>query len=679
MANTSLRFRQVHLDFHTSEHLVNIGGNFDPDEFADMLVKAHVDSITCFARCHHGWIYYDSKLNPERVHPHLQRDLLREQIEACHARGIKVPIYTTVHWDYFTASRHPEWLILEEDGMIRGTKPYEAGFYQWLALNSPYVDFLKAHVQEILETLPVDGLFLDIVHPQDDSSIWTRSAMLEAGLDPSNGDVRREYGIQVVNDFRQEMTAFIRQFSDDCTIFYNQGHVGPQHREVADTFTHWELESLPSGGWGYLHFPLSMRYARTLGQECLGMTGKFHTSWGDFHSFKNQAALEYECFRMLAQGAKCSIGDQLSPDGRIDPHVYELIGSVYAEVEHKQPWCENAVPVVEIGVFTPEEFSSPLMRNIPGALMGATRMLEELGQQFDIIDSQSDLSPYRLLILPDDICVNQQFAQKLDAYLESGGAIIASFESGMNADKDAFAWNAVGISLIDEGPRDSENQLVRGRYYPRHDFVEYVLPQGDIGRGLAPTEHAMYLRGMSVSANDGTETLVSVIPAHFDRRFQHFHSHKQAPSTGRPGTPAITKRESVIYFSHPVFSQYQQIAPIWSKKLVQNALALLMPDSVIQHNAPSTLLTTVMEQKTQNRWVVHLLHYIPERRGEAFDIIEDVIPLYNIELTLKTPSEVAGIRIVPQGETLDFQNDTGTLRFTLPELNGHQMIEVQFA
>ena len=114
------------------------------------------------------------------------------------------------------------------------------------------------------------------------------------------------------------------KFSADCTIFYNRGHVGPHNRRNMDAFTHWELESLPSGHWGYIHFPLTQRYARTLGLPCLSHTGKFHTAWGDFHSFKNQAALEYECFRMLAMGAGPFVGDQLPPDGQIEEHVYKL-------------------------------------------------------------------------------------------------------------------------------------------------------------------------------------------------------------------------------------------------------------------------------------------------------------------------------------------------------------------
>ena len=39
-----------------------------------------------------------------------------------------------------------------------------------------------------------------------------------------------------------------------------------------------------------MHFPLTARYARNLGIDCVSHTGKFHTSWGDFHSFKNKAA-----------------------------------------------------------------------------------------------------------------------------------------------------------------------------------------------------------------------------------------------------------------------------------------------------------------------------------------------------------------------------------------------------
>ena len=111
-----LRFRQVHLDFHTSEHIDGIASQFDPEEFAATLRRAHVNSITCFARGHHGWMYYNTKKFPERRHPHLKRNLLEEQIEVCHKHDIRVPIYITIQWDYYTSKKHPEWLTRDEHG-----------------------------------------------------------------------------------------------------------------------------------------------------------------------------------------------------------------------------------------------------------------------------------------------------------------------------------------------------------------------------------------------------------------------------------------------------------------------------------------------------------------------------------------------------------------------------------
>ena len=119
-APLTLRFRQVHLDFHTSPLIPDVAKDFDPERYADTLARAHVDSVTTFARCHHGLIYYDTKAFPERRHPNLRRNLLPEQVAACHRRNIRVPIYVTVQWDQFTADAHPEWRIVTETGALEG-------------------------------------------------------------------------------------------------------------------------------------------------------------------------------------------------------------------------------------------------------------------------------------------------------------------------------------------------------------------------------------------------------------------------------------------------------------------------------------------------------------------------------------------------------------------------------
>ena len=65
------------------------GPNSMRAQFAATMKSAHVNSVTVFAKCHHGHLYYNTA-RPER-HPGLRRslDLLGEQIEALHREGIR--------------------------------------------------------------------------------------------------------------------------------------------------------------------------------------------------------------------------------------------------------------------------------------------------------------------------------------------------------------------------------------------------------------------------------------------------------------------------------------------------------------------------------------------------------------------------------------------------------------
>src|SRR4028119_1898932 len=82
--------RQIHLDFHTSPYIPDVGSEFNANEFAQTLKKAHDNSVTTLAKCHHGMCYFPTKTGTQ--HPALNgRDMLGEQIEALHRAGIRAP------------------------------------------------------------------------------------------------------------------------------------------------------------------------------------------------------------------------------------------------------------------------------------------------------------------------------------------------------------------------------------------------------------------------------------------------------------------------------------------------------------------------------------------------------------------------------------------------------------
>lgn len=645
--------RQVHLDFHTSEWIEGVGAQFDAETFARMAKEAAVSSMTVFARCHHGWLYYDSWRFPERVHPHLaNRNLLVEQVRALHAQGIKAPVYITVQWDYYTANRHPEWLIRKPDGAHEGGPFSEPGFYQSLCVNTGYWKFLQEQTLEVIELLgeELDGLFFDIVGIRPCTCAACRKEMLEKGLDFGDETQVRAFAKQSIDRFKQKMSAFVREHNDRCTIFYNAGHVGPCTKESKEAYTHFELESLPSGGWGYLHFPVTARYARKLGKDCIGMTGKFHTSWGDFHSLKNQAALEFEAFRMLSFGFACSIGDQLPPDGRLNSATYRLIGKVYRPFAEREAWARPSTPLVEAAVLTNE---SPLYeQQMSDSILGAAQLLEELALQFDIIDAEMDFSPYKLLIVPEDVAGSPVLSEKLAAFTAAGGRVLSC-----------------GRGALDNGAYPA--------CYPaqyageREAYPDFIVANGLLAEGLEPeNEYAIYQQG-AVLENAQNAVLFARAP-YFPRAGRKFCSHRYTPSAGGEAYPTAALANGVLLFAHPLFAQYRDCAPGWVKQIVKNALDLLLPERLVRHDGASTVTVSLLDQPEHHRTCAHILSYIPVRKSATIDIVEERTQARDLHLTLRIPRGFTRARLVPEGIPLAVEGE----RVTVPCVDGYAIVEL---
>ncbi|MEG1192637.1 MAG: beta-galactosidase [Clostridia bacterium] len=654
---TALSPRQVHLDFHTSEHIPDVGKDFDASLFAKTVKEAWITSMTVFARCHHGWLYYPSKAFPERIHPQLKRpNLLLEQVRALHAEGICAPVYITVQYDYQSALAHPEWLIRKPNGAQEGGSFTDPGFCQALCVNTGYFDYLAAQTMEICELLghELDGLFFDIVAVRP---CWcaTCSAQMKArGIDATDEGAVRAFAKQSLDLFKARLTALIRTRSDNCTIFYNSGHIGPVTKASMDAYTHFELESLPSGIWGYLHFPITARYARTLGKDCAGMTGKFHTEWGDFHSLKNQAALEFECFRILSYGFACSIGDQLTPNGRINPATYRLIGRVYRQIAAREAWARPSVPIVEAALVTSERWDSE--QQLPDSIMGATQLLEELALQFDVIDVQMDFARYPLLILADETTADEALQEKLDAYVRQGGRILACGSAAANA-QGAYPA-CFGAKHPGKAP-----------LYP-----DFLIAEGALSSGLDEgNEYVVYLRGEQL-VPDGAQVLMCAHAPYFLRKGDWFCSHRYTPSAGKDAYPAVLQNGNVVLFSHPLFSQYRKNAPLWCKQLILNALNRLLPNRIVRHDGPSTLSVSVLHQAQAHRYCVHLLSYIPVRKCADIDIIEERTKQRDVSLTLCLPHAPTSARLVPDGLPLPLVNGV----VTIPEIDGYAILELAY-
>jgi hypothetical protein len=655
-----LPFRQIHLDFHTSELIPEVGADFDSAAFAATLKQARVNSINVFAKCHHGYAYYNSRIAAR--HPNLRPglDLLGEMVAACRKEGIHVLYYYSLVWDVLTSRKHPEWRALLPGGKPIGGPPTDQ--WPWLCMNTPYLDQVIRENEELIANYDVGGAWFDILKqpPEGCFCRWCVDDRKSLGLDASPAGIRKHNKLVAMRVEKRLNEVVHKRFPNGLTFYNSRLVVGV--RDELDYYSHIEIESLPTGGWGYTHFQQRVRYMRTLGKQMVGMTGRFHKSWGDFGGYKNQAALDFECLNFVANGAKCCVGDQLHPRGRLDALTYSRIGKTYEKIEALEPWARGTKAVADIGIVSTALFNTESTQKITPADQGFTNMFVELHQQFNVIDLEEDFSRYKLIVLPDEIQPSPGLIAKLDRFAAAGGAVIASQESLLDKAKGDFAWPALGVRY--KGPARFQGQYLTASPAPVAE--------------LGPQAWYLYQPGLEIEALAGTEVLGRFVEPYFDRSPERFSSHKQTPPSLALGSPALTLRGRVVYIANPFFRSYAQDAVGLCRDLVGTLLSRLLPrPAVIAPKLPSTAQVTVLEQPAHNRVIAHLLHYPMTRRAPDIDIIEDPGILLDQVIKVRLDKAPQRVELAPQRRVLPFRYEDGYAVVVLDRVIGHQAVSFE--
>lgn len=654
-----LPWRQVHLDFHTSEHVPDVGARFDPVAFAARLADGNVESIVLFAKCHHGWSYYDTSVGAR--HPTLDFDLLRAQVDACQAAGINTVIYVSVGWDERSARDHVDWRQVAPDGSFRCLLGgHLDAAWKYLCLGTPYLDYLTAQIDEVVRAFPeACGLWLDIIKQEPCCCVHCQAGASAAGLDWTNEADRDTYRKSVLQTYLDRSVATALNVRPDLPVFHNTSMVPRGDRRFFESFSHIEIESLPTGGWGYDHLPMAAKYAGTLPYDRLGVTARFHIVWGELGAWKHPNALRYEVCAMLAHGTKVCIGDHLDPTGTLDATSYRMIGDVFAEVEAKRPWCEGSTNVADVALLSAVSVRSPgsinrTDRHAPED-EGALRILNEGHVLFDVIDADADFGIYRLIVLPDRVRIAPALKDKLDSYLAGGGKLLLTAESGLAANGAGFAL-PVGADLLGPSP-----------FNPI-----FIAPRDDLRPDWISEPFMIFAPSMRIRATEGL-SLGSVYEPYFNRTPHHFNGHINAAATSAPsGYDCGVRHGNVTYLAQPVFSLYRELGGVAIKRYVLAALADLLGTPTMAVEGLPAAGTATLRHLPDGRHVAHLLYATPTLKGQTvlgpLEVIEDLPAIGPITLTL--PRGTIHARLEPQGIDLPITDGKTTIgRFAC-----HQMI-----
>ncbi|MDJ0921663.1 MAG: beta-galactosidase trimerization domain-containing protein [Henriciella sp.] len=665
MTAHTLPFRQVHLDFHTSPKIEGIGANFDAEVFGKTLTDADVDAIVLFAKCHHGMAYYDTKVGTK--HPGLEFDLLRAQVDACQTAGVRTPIYVSVGWDEHAAHNNPGWRRIKPDGEFHmmigknGQDPY----WSYLCLNTPYRDYLHAQIEEVVKAFPEgDGLWLDIVFQHACICPHCQDGMTKAGLDWTNSADQTAYAEQVLQDYLSSTAKLIRDLNPNYSIFHNSSMVPRGDREAFGDFTHMEIEAVPTGGWGYDHFPISARYIDPSGLDFMGVTVRFDLIWGELGGYRHPNALRAEILTMQAHGAKVCIGDHMDVDGTLDPDTYRLIGGVYEEVKAKEGFVAETRPVADIALLSsiaarePGSFSRDA-RHIDEDY-GALRMLQQGGYLFDVVGPDDALEAYKLVIVPDRVRLSPDLAAKLEAYRAAGGALLLTGESALTPTGEALALD---IGAAYAGPSPFDNAHIHPLPELRPDYVEGPF------LAFSPT--------IRVKATDG-ESLGELYDPRFNRTLRAFSGHINTPRELQPsGFSCGVRKDRTVYLPVPVFTLYKSLGQTMMRDFTCKVIdSLLGKAKTLTSTLPAAAIATLRQD--DEKLVLQTVYAPKELRGQTvlglIEVIEDLPELHDVAFTVKTDRAIKAVTVQPDGRALPFTQNADTVSFTLDRLQGGALI-----
>ena len=648
-----LAFRQIHLDFHTGETVTNVASEYTDEEFAEMIDIGRINSMTIFAKCHHGlFYYYDTKYT---VHPHLKTDLLPRMVKVCEEKKVDYCVYISAGLDEVNAKAHPEWMCRGKDGRTQWTSDHLQAGYRLMCFNSPYLEVLKEQTREIVSKFPrAQGYFIDIT---DERICYCKSCMEDyarEGIDPNDFEAVKKHAERVYKNYYTQLNEVIHSIVPEARVYHNMGNVVRNRQDFLYSSTHMEIESLPTGSWGYDHFPLSVSYVRRTGLDYGAHTGKFHTMWGDFGGFKHPNALVYETALHGAFGAKSLVGDQLHPSGRFDRYTYECIGKAYERIEKMEPWLRDTDAIADIGIISQDCIERAFC---PEGDSAANRIMLQGKYLYDLLDESSDFSRYKVIILPDTITIGEVMRSKLQEYVANGGKLLASGQSGTQDGQFVFD---LGAKMI--GPE---------KYNPT--YAESLLPLQNVNG----VKVVMYEPSCEIEATG--KVLMNKYLPYSNRDVFHFCSHLYTPFDPEKCTAGVTEGTDGIYISWNIFRDFARTGALWMKEIVIALLEYMLGENgkSIYTNLPSNGVITLYEQKNENRYVNHLLYVSPVLRGKV-EVIEDIVPIYNIDVRFKTDKKIKKCYFAPNGEELAFTQEGEWVSYTVPKIECNAVVVIDY-
>jgi len=649
-----LGFKQIDIDFHYSDCAINTLIDTDPEKMIKMVKDANAETVMVYAKDHWGNAYHKTKV--AHKHPLVKEDLLQRWLDAARENKLQTIVFFSLMWDEYAGKLNPDWLSKNADGTIK--RWY--GGWRFLSLNSPYRDYIFAHMRELLTNYDIEYLFVDPfncrlgINVPDYNEYDQKLFKSEYGrripeiLVGEDKAIYMDFRDRFFARFLKELYGLIRSIRKNIKITHIYGG-------NTDFDDYLNVEGDPFGQDYYAPSMKAKVYrAYAEGRPLIIVTERFNQYW-DFIS-KTKEQLIWEAATAFSHKASIMIVDQPYIKGDLEPKAYkdmkEIYDKTYIIAQHVFKTTEVLADVGllyherdeelilelkdSIGLSPEGQHKRTVYRGYLPEFVGAFKYLTESHIPFDcIVQSQIKeeiLNKYKIVVIPNIIHMSEEQIQSISSYVKHGGKIIFTYRSATRDlytrihNKDHSLFGLIDIDIEDPYT------------------VRFVSPAID--------SEISYIRvnryNVYFSPKTPFETIGYLVLPSVERTDKCWVSHNEPPGEVTE-KPAVVHgkfgKGEYIYFSYLMFTEFLEQDVRGYKTYISNSFQRIYQQE-IKVDAPCSVEANFY--KSQKGLKIFLTNLTLGRLAGRYDLltpspepysypcnIKDMIPVPNVSIKIK--------------------------------------------
>ncbi|NID10010.1 alpha-amylase family protein [Fibrivirga algicola] len=668
-------------------------GHYDPDFWLNYFKRIHADGALLSAG---GVVAF----YPTTIPLHHRSDFLGNSdtlgylVEGCKKQGMKIMLRTDPHaarQDVYDA--HPDWIAVTADGQKRR---HWANPALWVtcALGPYNAEFMTQVNAEIMDRFQPEGIFSnrwaghDICYCEH----CTQNFKTATGLALPQKMDRLDPTYRKWTDWRMKKLRAVWALWDSeirkkrpASRFIPNGFPDKivTGREADLFFADQQARRGLMAPWANGKGAKELR--STLGMKPL--IGIFSVGIEEEFRWKDSVQSEAEIRIWVAEGTANGMRPCFVKFGGdiYDKRWMEAVAGLYEGYYRNETYLRNTASMARVGVMYSEQTDrnyggKPWQQKSGDHLDGIYHTLVESRIPFDMVNDRlltpNDLNRFKLLILPNIAALSDAQCTQIQAFVDGGGSIIATFETSLydeegNPRSDFGLAKLFGVSYAGkvEGP-------MRNSYlHLRHDNQNSQMKQ--ILNGLTGTPriiNAIYKVNVTPVATFPNP--VTLIPTYPDLPMEDVYPRVFETDTRELYLRQVGKGR-VAYLPGDLDRSFWQLMTTDHGQLLRNVIQWALDEEpIVAVTGPGVIDVTVWRQAKS--MTVHLVNLTnPMMMKGPF---RELIPVA-AQVTIPVPAgaKVTGVKLLMSGQKLSFALKNGKLSVSVPKVLDHEIVALDLA